>query len=338
MQQHYVHALPRKKEKPCAAGNEEISKHRRVALIFRDGDRTYEEKDNGSDPSNFNGKRTITQEERYPLGHMENVLQEGEVFTREYLLDQYAISNQEGGVSGTMAYGCSAVVVSRQSADHFEIDKFSTLYYSSTGNQRGGSLFTSITKYNHPVRVFRSSVLNNAFAACKPRSEGESGNFKKKPERAVYRYDGLYHVESCFAVTKDGKRYQPKEPPSKDTEYTFRLKRLPTARIMATAGYQLAGFFNTYNSTDFLKFSLRRGTIRTTIADSITTPRKRKGVESGSQRQHCDGASLPMLPFGVTRTSGSPFVASFPPIVSPESRAPKRRILAYKYDSLLEPP
>jgi len=241
MQDHYVHAI---KEKSKAKDDPDIAfhSHRRLALVFRDGDKHYTDKnDGGTKATNMKGTKKLTVEERHLLGQIPSLLQEGHVYERTFLLQNQGIVTAQGGVSGTTNYGCSAIVVSRQSKEHSEQDLFHTLYYSANGRQGGKSMFTSIRKKN-PVRVFRTSELDNDFYASKPDDTG-----KKK----VYRYDGLYQIVSCTAVEKNGRILTPTTGPDL-TEYTYKLERISKGSCRET---------NQLDAEELRKYALEMGTM-----------------------------------------------------------------------------
>ena len=123
MQHNYEHRVPPNQKK-----GDHLTKNRRTALIFRDGQKEFASEDGGSEVSNFDGKRQLTREETDPIGALPGILQEGHVYSRTYLLKNHAVSNVQGGVSGVKDYGCSAIIVSRQRKKLRESDQFGTIY------------------------------------------------------------------------------------------------------------------------------------------------------------------------------------------------------------------
>ena len=261
MQQHYVHAVPPEK---LSSEEKDNTKHRRMAIIFRHGRQKLEspEVDSGTKVEDLEGTKTLSAEARDPIGALPGLLKEGSVYGRTYLLENHAISNVQGGVSGTINRGCSAIIVSRQSKEKNESDDFGVLHYSSNGNQRGGSLFRSIgTK--QPVRVFRSSDLQNPYRACRG-----TENLKK-----MYRYDGLYRVESCFFV--DPKGVMPECRPVGEIEYTFKLVRLEKEKIDG----------NTFEEKQMMEEARNQGTMLAAGADWKEGPLTRSRAKNAKRKK-----------------------------------------------------
>ena len=218
MQDHYVHSLPRINKSDLSEA--EADKYRRIALIFRHGreEISTEAADEGVTPESLKGNRKATVEELHPFGPMREVLTEGETYSRVHLLQLRAFSSTQGGISGTIDHGCSAIVVSRQSRYLHEFDQFSVLSYSSTAAQSAGAMFRTFSLQQNLVRVFRSTALEGSFRALFPQSAG------KHPAQ-MYRYDGLYRIEGCFARGSNGEWYVAKDRPKGKELFTFVLSR-----------------------------------------------------------------------------------------------------------------
>ncbi|CAB9499290.1 expressed unknown protein [Seminavis robusta] len=210
MQENYVHALPQAstKGKPQA---------RRIALIFRHGDKIKTSIDNGFRAKTMEGKLPLTPEQKYAFGPYRDFVTEGAVYDRTYLLKSRAFSSIQGGVSGSKSYGCNAIVVSRQSMELHEYDFLEEISYSSNGWQGGGSLFQSFCN-RYPVRVFRTSSLQSQYGAFR----------NQKVKKQWYRYDGMYEVYDCQRINESGESETPREAPMGDLLYTFFLRRLPS--------------------------------------------------------------------------------------------------------------
>jgi len=180
---------------------------------------------------------------------MEDKLILGKIYDRNYLLEHSCITNVEGGVSGMIAYGVCAIVISRQSSERNEKDEFDTIYYTSNGHQRGGALFACWQKGDQPIRVFRSSKLSNAFRAVPPPEESK---------KVFYRYDGLYQVVSCCHIDANGhENNNPKVTPRNEVEYTFCLRRV----VMSKNGKKDFCQAAPKNSADYLRRCRKAGTM-----------------------------------------------------------------------------
>jgi SAD/SRA domain len=208
MQENYVHGLPRMctRVKPQS---------RRLALVFRQGEKLRTNRDNGAKATSLAGTVELTPEQRYPYGSHSAFVTEGKVYRRTYLLDSHAFGSVQGGVSGTKSWGCNAIVVSRQEKVRNEHDTLDELAYTSNGHQGGGRLFTSFKK-GHAIRVFRTSALEGPYRACQHLDLSTQ----------MYRYDGLYFVKSCTQIDDNGETMHPEQPPVRKVEYTFLLCRL----------------------------------------------------------------------------------------------------------------
>ena len=253
LQKYYVHSLPRVNTTPSQTLSEEIVKHgRRIALIFRHGCEKHmktEQSDKGLIPLSLEGTRPATVDERHPFGPMRDVITEGKIYSRTFLSEVCAFSCAQGGISGTKEHGCSAIVVSRQSAALYESDTFLRLWYSSKANQSAGALYQTYTSQNNYVRVFRSTALAGHYGALDLHASSKS----KTSQR--YRYDGLYEIVDCVVVIRDEycghlQKRKPIRGPQGSELYTFELKRVGVGSDR-----------NTFATKDHLERSVAQGTI-----------------------------------------------------------------------------
>ncbi len=103
--------------------------------------------------------------------------------------------------------------------DGFGSDSFDELLYVADTRVGAGGLLTSMAK-RIPIRVFRSSRLENAYAAESSEKNGS----------ARYRYDGLYRLEGVRFDNGSGieKEEMPKclSPLVKGRLYKFQLARI----------------------------------------------------------------------------------------------------------------
>jgi SAD/SRA domain len=207
MQENYVHALPKVniRGKPQS---------RRLALIFRQGEKLRTNWDNGAKATSLAGIVQLTPEQRYPYGSYRAFITEGEVYKRTYLLDSHAFGSIQGGVSGTQSWGCNAIVVSRQDKALFEWDSLEELSYSANRRQGGGRMFTSFRQGNQ-IRVFRTSALEGPYRARQHHDVTTQ----------MYRYDGLYYIKKCGLMNSDGELVSQDKPPEGEVMYTFFLVR-----------------------------------------------------------------------------------------------------------------
>ena len=118
----------------------------------------------------------------------------------------------QAGISGNKDSGCDAIIVSglREGGQ----DTFDKLVYVADKKAGAGRLLFSM-KNQIPIRVFRSSILKNEFAA-------------ESKEKRSYRYDGLYACR--FISNADGPRkVSVSNPPFllvDGHQYKFYLERL----------------------------------------------------------------------------------------------------------------
>ena len=143
-------------------GNDSSNPAHRLALIFRHGQQRFTINDSGRTVMTTAPPPELAPEERDPFGPLPPILEEGNVYHRNVLLEHHAIGSVQGGVSGTIARGCSAIIVSRLDPHLGETDRFRKLTYTSSGRQHGGALFKSF-KLQNPVRVCRTSGLKSRF-------------------------------------------------------------------------------------------------------------------------------------------------------------------------------
>jgi hypothetical protein len=129
------------------------------------------------------------------------------------------ISAAQRGISGNKDFGCDAIIVSgaRKDEDAKSKDSFSSFDYWAETSVGGRSMLTSMVQKN-PIRVFRSSVLQNPYKAQ------ASTEKHKKNKPAIYRYDGLYLVTKVSFL--DGESLY--GPMVAGRPYCFRLKRVST--------------------------------------------------------------------------------------------------------------
>lgn len=103
--------------------------------------------------------------------------------------------------------------------DGFGEDSFDELLYAADTRVGAGGLLTSMEK-RIPIRVFRSSRLDNEYAAESPVKNGS----------ARYRYDGLYRLEGVRFDDGSGieKEERPRclSPLVKGRVYKFQLARI----------------------------------------------------------------------------------------------------------------
>ena len=138
-----------------------------------------------------------------------------------------SFSAVQGGISGNIAIGASAIVVSRQSKGLMEGDNFQNLTYTSRSTQGGNAMCKSFCNGN-VIRVFRSSGLLNPFRTLQDHSEVQRG------KTTMYRYDGLYRIEHVWETEhlQNGNERNDCPTPTKPAKgaqlYTFFLKRVGT--------------------------------------------------------------------------------------------------------------
>jgi SAD/SRA domain len=233
VQASYVHGVPKK---DSFVG---VSDALRLAVVCRKGMLKRFTKDSGQPVTDLSPRAIVGQ----TFGQMEG-LTEGATYVRRYMIEngahRYVQSSSfwiqsfsttshsfhkilhnvyqrspQGGISGNKKDGCDAIVVSGVRQGGF--DSFDKLVYVADTQAGAGGLLTSMEK-KLPIRVFRSSKLDNLYVA----------NLPEKKESAQYRYDGLYQVEGLSFDDESGieKRPHSVSPLVKGRPYKFQLGRV----------------------------------------------------------------------------------------------------------------
>jgi hypothetical protein len=183
MQEHYVHSLPPDEHSKGSVEG------RRIIVVFRSGTQKVFKKDSGK-PCNL-----AALEPRpdlcFTFGNEIKDLREGDIYGGRQLRAMNAHRSTQRSVSGNKVMGCDAITVSRDRED----DTFVRFSFAAETRVGGGSMLTSLQK-GYPVRVFRTSALHNKYKAVAKKSGPKS-------KSNVYRYDGLYHIESAVEELGD---------------------------------------------------------------------------------------------------------------------------------------
>ena len=206
MQSGYDHCLPKVKK---------IS-GLRSALIFRQGTIASVRDSGNRIADNLNTHDILAPPAALPIivGHpppSTKIIEGKDFYSRADLFTTRVHRCDRRGVCGNIENGAESIVVSRQDEALREEDGLQWLKYTSSRRQGGGGFATSYKKYQ-PIRVFRSSSLNNMYAPP-PRPGGYTS----------YRYDGLYRV--MFIWDEHGNRVH-EGPPPNGAQYTFYLERI----------------------------------------------------------------------------------------------------------------
>lgn len=206
MQDGYEHCLPKVKKVQGL----------RSALIFRQG-RVAAVHDTGNRVADIAEGHVLAPPAAPPtiIGHpplSANIIEGDDSYSRAELFLTRVHRCDRRGVCGNIENGAESIVVSRQDGSLREEDGLQWIKYTSSRRQGGGGFATSYRK-KQPIRVFRSSSLNNKYAPP-PRPLGNTS----------YRYDGLYRVLSMW--NEKGNRVE-EGPAPNGTQYTFLLRRLP---------------------------------------------------------------------------------------------------------------
>jgi len=236
MQHGYEHSLPKKSKNTS----------HRFAIVLRNGEEGNVIEDSGveiikmSPPTHFSTQR-LNQIQYAPNTELDTIslmkkirykhapvtfgpaecLEEGNCYDRRHLYKTFAHRTDQKGINGNKTIGSDSIVVSRQSKDLREDDGLEWLFYTSTRMQGALGLCRS-HENNSPIRVFRSSRLENQYSPPPFTSENNQ-------ERTSYRYDGLYLV--CKVFDSDGNATE--VTPIGNEQFTFQLTRLP---IQGTRG------------------------------------------------------------------------------------------------------
>ena len=206
MQKHYEHQVPKS-----------TSAAKRTALIFREGDKAFAEKESTStkpgtlEPPN--------REVAYVFGDM-GCLEKGTLYSRGDLLTTKAHCCDRGGVSGNSTVGADAIIVKDVDLTKRELDFFVWLLYSAPTKSKCGALFTSFMK-GRPVRVFRSS--SSTVSPFRP----------PRTKKTRLRYDGLYKILCVW--DEEGNKNPPSCP--SHSMYTFLLHRQRSAEALSNSAY-----------------------------------------------------------------------------------------------------
>ena len=207
MQDGYEHCLPKVKKVQGL----------RSALIFRQG-RVAAVHDSGNRVVDIaEGRPILAPPAALPtiIGHppnSTNIIEGHDSYSRADLFLTRVHRCDRRGVCGNIESGAESIVVSRQDSALREEDGLQWIKYTSSRRQGGGGFATSFKK-KQPIRVFRSSSLNNKYAPP-PRPLGNTS----------YRYDGLYRV--LFMWDEEGNRVE-EGPAPNGAQFTFLLRRLP---------------------------------------------------------------------------------------------------------------
>jgi len=129
----------------------------------------------------------------------------------------YVLKHRGGqrGVSGNVNRGAEAITVAGLREDSLGRDDFERLLYVVESSNGGGAMLKSAENI-WPIRVFRSSKLNNQYQA------------PKKGHSTGYRYDGLYQIlkvqftDETHKIPTDKTNYKP----DKTEMYFFHMERI----------------------------------------------------------------------------------------------------------------
>ena len=173
MQLYYVHGVPKDAEQ-VGRGNQ------RLAIVFRSGQMRWVRKDSGRSVPNLEPRPP--NKTPYVFGPVPGILY-GHEYSRAALIQLRGHSACQRGISGSVEFGCDAIIVSRKRQDNLEDDRFGYLLYAAEHRVGAGGLLTS-SQRRECIRVFRRCGRDNNGT-----KEGQ-----KKHQRQMYRYDGLYEI------------------------------------------------------------------------------------------------------------------------------------------------
>jgi alkylated DNA repair dioxygenase AlkB len=182
MQRFYTHSVPPQQ-------NNSDGRNTRIAIVFRTGNEVMFAKDSGRACLDLSPKLRRT----YTFGHAG--LEEGKLYTRNQLFNMGAHLMQQRGISGNMAEGSDAIIVSGLREDKLGHDNFTNLMYAAESVKGARSVVTS-HRQGLPIRIFRSATYRNPLRALQT---------KRGP--CLYRYDGVYIVSLCIEPME--KKHQP---------------------------------------------------------------------------------------------------------------------------------
>jgi hypothetical protein len=152
------------------------------------------------------------------------------------------------GISGNINFGCDAIIVSGAREDGDGHDEFSDLVYCAETKVGGGAIMKSMAS-KIPIRVFRSSVLQNPYQAFAVN--------RKKNSSALYRYDGIYRVIRVFFVDEESRNEVWESPEHLSPVVSNRLYRFSLRRVEAGND----GYSNTMSDDQLLDYCRSQGTM-----------------------------------------------------------------------------
>jgi alkylated DNA repair dioxygenase AlkB len=216
MQMYYEHSVPKKSGDPSASRSVVVFRHGRATVVDSDSSLEYEI-ENSSDnvgvvPVINSNEPNQSKQSNLHFGHVTGILEAKRFYTREDLETAGAHIHQVKCINGSIRDGCDSLLLNSQASNLREDDGLIWFQITSCRSEGGGALCRNYHR-NLPVRVFRSSELNNKYAP----HVRENG-------KAMYRYDGLYTV--CAMWDKDGNETDI-YPPLNGAQHTFFLTRLP---------------------------------------------------------------------------------------------------------------
>ena len=159
------------------------------------------------------GGKIVSKSQTVHFGHPKRHIMEGKAFySKDFLFETGAHMLDQRGLNGNLREGCDCLLLSKINFSVREEDGLCWLLYTTSRALGGGALCRSFHR-KKPVRVFRSSHLQNNYA---PQTKEEG--------RTAYRYDGLYSVR----VMWDNEGNETNEyPPVGPLLHTFLLTRHP---------------------------------------------------------------------------------------------------------------
>jgi alkylated DNA repair dioxygenase AlkB len=235
----------------------------RLVVVFRQGKLLKFPKDTGNECKNLAPDGMVS----YSFGTLEGKLLEGHQYTRDELENKRAHQSVQRGVSGRKDVGCDAIIVSGLREDKRGDDQFIRLTYAVESCKGGGSMETSFNK-QLPIRVFRSTQYNSRYGAVFPKKKKN-----EKQPRNLYRYDGVYYIES----------FEPPDPGGR-VPYMFHLIRLRTNKIPNRRYLQECEYLGTIHGSDFIPKDKKKE------AALLSPPKKKRKVVTG-EKDHCVGGT-----------------------------------------------
>jgi hypothetical protein len=184
MQVKYVHSVPPSLGKYTKGSEASDGQDRRMIVVCRRGKFCRFKRDSGEPVP---APLSVPIKKSYRIGAMDGLAVE-RVYSRNELIEMGAHLGIQRSISGSMKFGCDAIIISGTRDDDYEWDSFFELVYAVEHRKGGGALQGSFER-GLQVRVFRTSKVDASILLQNCTSQTSQ----------CYRYDGLYDIAAMQA-------------------------------------------------------------------------------------------------------------------------------------------